>query len=128
MMDGVYELAFDPIRWLPSRAYIEVVIGVKGVQELEAIILKEIGIARARSDMTGEKIVYEQQKRTQWTEAERAQVAFTLATYFKTASKIPNGQKEKAAVIAAHPAFAEMLNRFGPVEWNAFRTAAKNVK
>ena len=125
----LYELAFDPIRWLPSRPYVEVVIGTSGVQELEAIILKEIAKARSRSDITGEKAIYDRQRRTRWTDSERQQVARELATYLKSsaASKIPNGQKEKAAVVAKLPALSEKINLLGPQDWNAFRVAAKKI-
>jgi hypothetical protein len=125
----LYELAFDPIRWLPSRPYVEVVIGTSGVQELEAIILKEIAKARSRSDITGEKAIYDRQKRTRWTESERQQVARELATYLKSsaAPKIPNGQKEKAVVVAKLPALSEKINLLGPQDWNEFRVAAKKI-
>ena len=125
----LYELAFDPIRWLPSRSYIEVVIGTSGVQELETIIINEIDKARRRSDITGEKVIYDRQKRTRWTDAERQQVARALADFLKSvaAPKIPNGQKEKAAVIQALPALKEKVDLLGPQEWNTFRAAAKLV-
>ena len=125
----LYELLFDPIRWLPSRSYIEVVIGTSGVQELETIILKEIAKAKGRSDITGEKVIYDRQKRTRWTAFERQQVARELAAYLKSpaAPKLPSGQKEKAAVIAKLPALKEKIDLLGPEEWKAVREAAKKV-
>ena len=123
----LYELAFDPIRWLPSRSYIEVVIGESGVNELEAIILKEIAKARSRSDITGEKVVYDRQRRTRFSAAERQQVAQELSAFLKSpaAPKIPNAHKERTAVIQKLPAMAEKVNSLDVKAWNEFRAAAK---
>ena len=84
---------------------------------------------RSRSDITGEKVIYDRQKRTRWTESERQQVARELATFLKSsaAPKIPNGQKEKAAVVAKLTSLSEMIDLLGPQDWNAFRAAAKKV-
>ena len=123
----LYELAFDPIRWLPSRSYIEVVIGESGVNELEAIILKEIAKARSRSDITGEKVVYDRQRRTRFSAAERQQVAQELSAFLKSpaAPKIPNAHKERTAVIQKLPAMAEKINSLDVKAWNEFRATAK---
>jgi hypothetical protein len=52
-----------------------------------------------------------------------------LATFLKSsaAPKIPNGQKEKAAVVAKLPSLSEKIDLLGPQDWNAFRAAAKKV-
>ncbi len=78
--------------------------------------VQEIAKARSRSDITGEKVIYDREKRTRWTDSERQQLARELANYLKSpaAPKIPNGQKKKAAVVAKLPALSKKINLLGP--------------
>ncbi|MFY7947906.1 MAG: hypothetical protein ACOVRP_01715 [Gemmatimonas sp.] len=122
----LYELAFDPIRWLPSKPYVDVVIGAQGRQELEAIMLKEIARARGRTDITGEQVKFARQRSLHWTPLEREQAARALAAYLKQAKpKLPNGTNEKKAVVLALPALDAKVDAMGPVEWKEIRELAK---
>jgi len=121
----LYELAFDPIRWLPSVAFIETLIGTSG-RQLEAKALKEIANARSRSDITGEKVKFERQTRLRWTPQEREQAARALAEHLKvTTAKTPNSPLEKKAVISKHPSLKDKIDAMGPADWGGIRVEAK---
>ena len=132
----LYEVAFDPIRWVPSRAYVEVVIGAQARQQLEAKILSEIAQARSRSDFTEQMVKYRAQlanKANMLTAAERQSVYRALKAYLATPGAKATTSAQKAAVrlaLQGGGASADTLRKFdslGPLEWIDVRAGASKI-
>jgi hypothetical protein len=116
----LYELSFDPIRWLPSESYVEVLIGKQGRNQLETKILSEIKRAQTRTDIGGEKLKYakfQSEKELLLNGAERQQVRQAIANYYATKPKGPTTRTEKAAAIQALPILKSKIEYVSPVDW-----------
>ncbi|HEV2136128.1 MAG TPA: hypothetical protein VGR47_17960 [Terracidiphilus sp.] len=123
----LYELVFDPIRWVPSQPYVDVVIGEKARLDLEAKILAEIGRARARREITVEMtkyVAFQAQKARMLSGTERQKVCRALKTYLNTPGAVKTTRAEKAAVRlalvgdGASPAFLAKFDAIDPGDWN----------
>ncbi len=132
----LYELVFDPIRWVPSQGYVEVVIGQTGREQLEAKILAEISTARRRSDITDEMVLYRQQlanKAILLTASERQKVYRALKTYLASPTTKKGFTAEKAGVrltLAQDGASATLLGKLDRLEsadWLKMREGAKQI-
>lgn len=131
----LYELDFKPIRWVPSKSYVEVVIGEEGRQQLEVKMLAEISKARRRSDITGEMVKYRQfqvNKANMLSAKERESIYRALKAYLNTPNATKTVKAEKAAVRVtlvqgnASPTFLTKFDRLDPGNWNEIRNAAKH--
>jgi hypothetical protein len=132
----LYEVAFDPIRWVPSQAYVEVVIGEEARLQLQVKILSEIAKGRSRRDFTDEMSKYQAQKANKanmLTAAERQQVYRALKAYLATPKSKKVYSAEKAAVLLTlqqQGASATFLQKFGklqPGQWQDMREGAAKV-
>ncbi|MGZ8491132.1 MAG: hypothetical protein ACXWZS_02890 [Gemmatirosa sp.] len=120
----LYEVAFSPIRWVPSQAYVSVVIGERGRVALETIILDEIGRVARRTDIASEGVEYRahQQSRAQLLgAAERVQVLDALRVYLAPRPPGATTATEKAAVKAQLPALAAKIDFVPLAEWADMR-------
>jgi len=132
----LYEVTFDPIRWVPSHAYVDLVIGEDARQQLEVKVLTEISKARSRRDFTDEMVKYRAQlanKANMLTASERQKVYRALKTYLATPTAVKRFSAEKAAVRTtlvqggASATFLAKCDKLGPADWNDVRDGAKKV-
>jgi hypothetical protein len=120
----LYELAFSPIRWVPSKAYVSVVIGESGRIALENIILAEIGRAVRRPDIAGEGVEYHRHQATKaqlLSAAERAQVLDALRAYLAPRPTGATTATEKTAVKRQLPTLEAKIDFVPPAEWADMR-------